>query len=341
MPAAARLTLGEGDTPLEPRPDLAARAGLERLWLKREDLEPSGSHKDRGVAYQLSALRAADPELSRVLISSSGNAAISAARYGRAAGIEVLAFVAPRTAPGKIERLRAAGARVILSSRALSLAAELAAATGLPNLRPSTDPLAIEGFQSLGWELAEAFAPPAPALFTFVSSATSFVGIGRARARAEALLGRPWAPALHAVQGTGAHPVAGEYDPRPDLSAEERARRGRVGDLGARKTRRVGEAKRLILASGGAGWVVTDAEADEAAAWLRAEGVTSSLEGAASLAAAARAGRAGLREAVVVITGAAREVSAGSAAVDAAAPLRLEAREEAIARLGLARQDGA
>lgn len=285
--------MGEGNTPTIEIPALSAHLGLERLVLKREDQNPTGSHKDRGLAFQISALRAADPGLAGLVISSSGNAALAAAAYAGLAGLKLFALISPDTAPAKLGRLLGLGARVMLSRRALSLAVELAEQTGMPNLRPSTDPLAVEGFQSIAWELAQEIEP-VQALFSFASSATSFVAMGRAFGSAA------WQPSLHVVQGSGAQPIAGEFDPARDGILES----GRLGALGARKTRRLGEAKRLIKASGGSGWVIQDEEADAAQALLAGFGVETSLEGAASLAAARRAAReAGLHSAVVILTG--------------------------------------
>src|SRR5260221_5777323 len=44
------LTLGEGWTPLLTAPHLAARCGLNRLWIKEESQNPTGSFKARGMA---------------------------------------------------------------------------------------------------------------------------------------------------------------------------------------------------------------------------------------------------------------------------------------------------
>jgi len=334
VPAAARLTLGEGGTPAVEVPGLAAAYGLARLVLKREDVNPTGSHKARGVAFQVSALRAARPDLAWLTISSSGNAALAAAAYARGAGVSLAAFVAPATPMATVARLVALGAWVFVAPNALSVAQALAERRGIPNLRPSTDPLAVEGFQSIGWELAETVAP-VDALFTFVSSGTSLVGIARAFACAERVTPRPWRPALHAVQGTGAQSIAGEFDARRLPEA-----RSRLGDRGARKTRRVGEAKRWIRATGGSGWVIADAEADAAAAQLAAYGVASSLESGAALAAAGRAAAAGrVESAIVVITGAAEQEDDDFETMDGQVTERLarvdslEAVEAAIDRL--------
>ena len=75
--AITGLSLGEGRTPLEPDPDLASWAGVARLWVKREDTNPTGSHKDRAAVVQIAACVQAGKPVA--VISSSGNAALAAA----------------------------------------------------------------------------------------------------------------------------------------------------------------------------------------------------------------------------------------------------------------------
>lgn len=301
MPASRRLSLGEGATPLVDLPALAADLGFDRLRVKREDLSPTGSHKARGTAFQLSALLAGgqlEPG-GWAVISSSGNAAVAAAAYAATANVRLLACVAPGTAPAKLTALRALGAFVLESAGALGLAEAIATERLWPNLRPSRDPLAPIGYQTLGWELAHA-ARGAQALFIFVSSGATFVGLGRSRAAALAAAGAQWDCPLHAVQAAGAAPIAAPEDPRGGLNESG----GLLGALGAKKTRRVGEARRWIAASRGGGWVVTDGEAWAGVEHLARRGVDTSLEGGAALAAAVRArDTRGLRDVVIVLTG--------------------------------------
>lgn len=301
VPPQARITLGEGWTPAVDMPELAAALGLERLALKREDLNPGGSHKARGLCYQVAWETARDPAQRWLTISSSGNAAIAAAAYAARAGLRLAAFLSPDTPAQKLSLLERLGAAVFLSPRATSLAEALANDRGIANLRPSTHPQGATGFQTMGWEILETLAP-VESVFVFASSAGGLVGLGRAFDRGGEVSARPWQPALQVVQGCGAHPIAGPMDPRPPPAPE-----GRVGALGARKTRRLGEATRLVRASGGRGWVIADDEAFAAARLLAEHGVLTSLEGAAALAAAGRAARErGCLSALVVLTGAHR-----------------------------------
>lgn len=309
VPEAQRLSHGEGDTPLVAYPELAAACGLEALWLKREDLNPGGAHKARGLAFQIAALRATRPDLRSLVISSSGNGAIAAASYAALAGLRLAACLSPDTPADKLARLSALGACLLVSDRAMALADELSAHLGWPNLRPSIDPLAPEGFMSLGWELAEAGAAArldAQGIFLFASSGTGLVGLARGLDRPSS--GVVWRAPLHVVQGAGGDPIAAAFDRRP----APQAGRSIVGRLGSRKTRRLGEAVRAVKDSGGWGWTVGDAETLAADALLRAAGLEPALEGAAALAAAARAAaETGLRRAIVVISGRAGAPEAG------------------------------
>ncbi len=50
------LTLGEGGTPLLPATRLAGHCGSQRVWIKDESQNPTGSFKARGMAVAAAAL---------------------------------------------------------------------------------------------------------------------------------------------------------------------------------------------------------------------------------------------------------------------------------------------
>lgn len=103
------FTLGEGNTPLQASPGLAQWAGVGRLNIKDESRNPTGSHKDRMSA--LGVTQALDFGAHTVVLASSGNAAVSAAHYARAAGLacEVTTYDAMPAAYA--EKLDASGAK--------------------------------------------------------------------------------------------------------------------------------------------------------------------------------------------------------------------------------------
>jgi threonine synthase len=85
MPYAQSFSLGEGSTPCLERTDLAAQSAVAALWVKDESRNPTGSHKDRMSA--IGVTQALEMGAHTLVLASSGNAAISAARYAQAAGL--------------------------------------------------------------------------------------------------------------------------------------------------------------------------------------------------------------------------------------------------------------
>mgnify|MGYP003864282193 CR=1 FL=1 len=74
------VTLGEGDTPLLPAGRLGEHLGTERLWIKDEGLNPTGSFKARGLSAAVS--KAKELGAKAIAIPSAGNAASALAAYG-------------------------------------------------------------------------------------------------------------------------------------------------------------------------------------------------------------------------------------------------------------------
>ena len=173
-------TLGEGDTATESWEDLAEELGLRRLCLKREDQNPGRSHKDRGLLHQIAAHRV-DPQgheqpAGAFVLSSSGNAAVSAAAVCALTGDRLLAFVAPDTDRSKLAALYASGAEVFVCDKPMNYARYAARVFGLLDLRGTRDPAAPTGYRSLAAEILEA-APRVGAIVTFSSSGISMRGL--------------------------------------------------------------------------------------------------------------------------------------------------------------------
>lgn len=91
LPASrVRPSLGEGNTPLEMLPLLSQELELS-VYLKREDKNPTGSFKDRGMA--LLTASALSSNKTRVALPSTGNAAVSLTAYAKQAGLDALLFI--------------------------------------------------------------------------------------------------------------------------------------------------------------------------------------------------------------------------------------------------------
>lgn len=102
------VTLGEGKVPLE---RVAFPALPRPLWVLRDDLQPTGSWKDRGTASLVTALREAG--LTRLVEDSSGNAALSLAVYCKALGLDLTACVPASASSVKKTLIQQAGARLL------------------------------------------------------------------------------------------------------------------------------------------------------------------------------------------------------------------------------------
>lgn len=151
------LTLGEGLTPLAEAPALAKWAGVRRLWIKDEGVNPTASFKARGLAAAV--MRARARGVPGLVVPTAGNAGAALAAYGAAASIPVRVF-APETTPRPIlEIIRAMGVELVTTpghiGDAGKLAAAFAADSGFFNVATLREPFRVEGNKTLGLELAE------------------------------------------------------------------------------------------------------------------------------------------------------------------------------------------
>lgn len=99
-----------GNTPLEKAKNFGAEVGLSNLWIKREDLNPTGCFKDRESAVIISA--AIEKGHKSVYIVSSGNAALSTAKFAKEAGIECTCYVPEKTSQEKKDLITKFGAKL-------------------------------------------------------------------------------------------------------------------------------------------------------------------------------------------------------------------------------------
>jgi threonine synthase len=107
------ISLGEGGTPLVHARRLGAELGLDRLYLKFEGTNPTGSFKDRGMV--LAVNRALGAGAQAIVCASTGNTSASAAAYAAAAGLPCYVVLpAGKVARGKLAQALAAGARLVM-----------------------------------------------------------------------------------------------------------------------------------------------------------------------------------------------------------------------------------
>jgi threonine synthase len=148
-----RVSLGEGGTPLLPL-KRTGPPGIEIL-LKREEGNPTGSFKARGLA--LAVTRALELGAPGVQLPSAGNAALAASAYAAAAGLPCRIALPEDTPRAISDRCRTYGCEVLRGGRTLVESAALLQASDRDYWDLSTfkEPYRVEGKKTMGLELAE------------------------------------------------------------------------------------------------------------------------------------------------------------------------------------------
>ncbi len=150
------------ETPLEVASALSSRL-RNKVWLKREDLQPVFSFKLRGAYNKIASL---SPEERRrgICAASAGNHAQGVAMSARRLGIDAT-IVMPKTTPDiKVHAVAARGARVELAGNsyddAYQHARSLAEEKGLTFVHPYDDPVVIAGQGTVAMELMRQHPEP-------------------------------------------------------------------------------------------------------------------------------------------------------------------------------------
>lgn len=271
---------------------------INHLYFKREDEKPTGSIKDRSLTYQVSLAK--QNRKKELVISTSGNAGIAAAAYCQKAGIKLYIFISPETEKAKISEMQKYNPIIIESKRAIRFANYLSARKKIKNLRPSANESSVEGFKSIAFEIFESLGE-IDALFTFATSGSSFVGIGRAYEYLYKNKEINKLPKLFAVQSGNIFSVTEEFKNKLNNEGDTSMCRLQAGRLGAKNTRRKKEILELIKSSGGSGIYIDDSEVARAKNILEKNNIYTSLEGCASFAGAIRAGKKNKFDKIVCI----------------------------------------
>ncbi|HRQ50113.1 MAG TPA: pyridoxal-phosphate dependent enzyme [Agriterribacter sp.] len=108
----SRIMLGEGETPLVASRALGKRLGLKKLFFKLENINPTGSYKDRFAAMAVSRL--VNAGIKNCFATSSGNTGAALAGYCAAAGIQCYVMVVDGAPAGKLDQMLCYGAHILM-----------------------------------------------------------------------------------------------------------------------------------------------------------------------------------------------------------------------------------
>lgn len=284
VPEKFRLSLNEGNTKEE------YFAPLD-IILKREDQNPTGSLKDRGMAFLVS--KAWSQGFESFVLSSSGNAAISAVNYCQKAELKLKIFVSPKIDKNKLLVLRQMQVDMSIDDRPLTMAGRFARKNNFYNLRPSINQFGSEGYQTISYELAEG-NQAINDIFIPVSSGVNLLGIYQGFKKTKVL------PRLHLCQSSAVCPLSALFD--RDFLPEEVSL---ATALVAKHSPLRQQVLRAVRESGGTGWIIGNEQIELTDKILREQKIETSAEGALALAAVEKARKNGwqIKRGVCLLTG--------------------------------------
>jgi threonine synthase len=216
----ARIALGEGWTPMIDAPRTAARLGVEKVWVKDEGQNPTGSFKARGLCLAVS--RAFELGAEAIALPSAGNAGSAAAAYGAAVGMDVHVVLPSDTPAPILEEMRALGADVQLLDGLISDCGKVVKKgveeQGWFDLSTLKEPYRVEGKKTMGYELAEQLGGRLPdAIIYPTGGGTGLIGMWKAFDEMQAL---GWIdekrPKMFTVQATGCAPMVRAWESGAD-----------------------------------------------------------------------------------------------------------------------------
>lgn len=281
------VSLGEGWTPLLAAARRGPFADFERLTIKDESANPTGTFKARGMSAAIS--RAKELGAGSVALPSAGNAGAAASAYAARAGLPCYVFLPADTPAPVVGECIAYGARVYLVKGLIDdcgrLVARGAAERGWFDLSTLKEPYRVEGKKTMGYEVAEQMGWTLPDVIVYpTGGGTGLVGMWKAFAEMEALgwIG-PGRPRLVAVQAAGCQPVVRALE--AGAPASQRFANAHTVASGLRVPKPLGDylILRVLRESGGRAVAVTDEEMLRAQRELAEhQGILAAPEGAAT-----------------------------------------------------------
>jgi threonine synthase len=274
VPETAIVSRPEGNTGLYPvglencdesrvgHRQIGMFAGIERLFLKHEGENPTGSFKDRGmtVGVTMARLRGARA----VACASTGNTSASLASYAAQAGMQGIVFLpAGQIAGGKLAQSLAYGATTVQIKgdfdAAMQLVEQVCNEMGIYLLN-SLNPFRVEGQKAIGLEILQQLDWQAPDWLVLpAGNLGNTSAIGKAFRQAHQLGLINHLPRIASVQAAGANPFYRSFQ-------QQFTRRERVHARTVASAIKIGDpvsyarARRVIEESNGLVEEVTDEE---------------------------------------------------------------------------------
>lgn len=205
------VSLGEGNTPLLELPKLGKLLGMDRLLMKDESLNPTGSFKARGLSAAVSKAR--ELGVRHCVIPTAGNAGGALAAYCARAGMKA-SVVMPSHTPEVFQmECRYFGADLHLVDGLISdcgaRVKQIVAEYGAFDVSTMKEPFRQEGKKTMGYEIAEQLGWVMPDVILYpTGGGTGLIGIWKAFHELKAM---GWIqgtfPRMIAVQADNCKPI--------------------------------------------------------------------------------------------------------------------------------------
>lgn len=300
VPEASIISRPEGNTGLYPvglencddnrmgHRQVGRFAGLDRLFLKHEGENPTGSFKDRGMTAGVTMARLRGARA--VACASTGNTSASLASYAAQAGMQGIVFLpSGQIAGGKLAQSLAYGATTVQIEgdfdAAMQLVEQVCNEMGIYLLN-SLNPFRVEGQKAIGLEILQQLDWHAPDWLVLpAGNLGNTSAIGKAFRQAHQLGLIHHLPRIASIQAAGANPFyrsfKQQFAQHERIHAETIATAIKIGDP-VSYTR----ARRVIEESNGLVEEVTDEEILAAKAVIDRSGIGCEPASAAALAGA-------------------------------------------------------
>lgn len=205
-----RVSLGEGWTPLT-----KIQGTEEKVLIKDETVNPTGSFKDRGMA--LAITMAEQQGIKAVCLPSAGNAGVAAAAYTHTAGIGCHVFLPESIPASYVEMTKHYGAVVHLHGQNIAEAADKMKqeqSIDWFDLSTLKEPFRIEGKKTLGYEIVEQLDWKFPDVIVYpTGGGTGLIGMWKAFRE---LIELEWVtgklPRMVVAQSDGCAPVVKAFE---------------------------------------------------------------------------------------------------------------------------------
>jgi len=223
LPNDDPISLGEGMTALIPAKRLGASIGLQRLFIKDEGLNPTGSFKARGMTAAVT--RARHLGAKALAAPTAGNAGGALAAYAAAAGLPAVIVMPADTPAANVMECQAFGAKVVKLNGLISdcgkYVAEHKDREGWYDVSTLKEPYRIEGKKTMGYELWEQFGGKLPDVILYpTGGGVGLIGMCKAFDEMQEMgwigEGRP---RMVAVQAEGCAPIVKAWEAHENSAA--------------------------------------------------------------------------------------------------------------------------